>query len=85
LNSNQSIPIGAIVEISPKGFTLRVKVEKDNIFKNLPLLWPLLGPKVEGYLSSWETNSQFATLEGNVVAIRYCCFDEIHLVDQSKP
>jgi hypothetical protein len=29
-----SILIGAITEISPKGFTLRIKVEKENNFFN---------------------------------------------------
>jgi hypothetical protein len=32
--------IGAITEISPKGFTLGVECEKENNISNLPLLWP---------------------------------------------
>jgi len=31
------IPIGAITEITPKGFTLGVKAEKENIFLNLSI------------------------------------------------
>jgi hypothetical protein len=45
LNSNQSIPISAIIEISAKGFTLRVKVEIENVFLNLPFYGPCLAPR----------------------------------------
>jgi hypothetical protein len=37
LDSNQALPIGAIIEISPKGFTLGVKAENKNNFFNLSL------------------------------------------------
>jgi hypothetical protein len=30
-----SLPIGAKVEISPKGFTLRIKAEIENIYKSI--------------------------------------------------
>ncbi len=63
-----SIPIGAKVEISAKGFTrgfTQVEIEK-NLF-NLPhiinkcwTLWPCIGPKAEkkGYHPIWEANLQ---------------------------
>jgi hypothetical protein len=38
LNSKSSIPIGAKVEISPKGFTLRVTAEIEKIFSICPKL-----------------------------------------------
>jgi hypothetical protein len=38
-----SIPIGAITEISPKGSTIGVKVEKNKI--NLPFYGPNLAPR----------------------------------------
>ncbi len=44
-----SILIGVITKISSIGFTLGVKVEKENN------LWPCPGPKAEKrYLSTWE-------------------------------
>jgi hypothetical protein len=66
-SSNQSIPIGAKVEISIKGFTLGVKAEIYLFFKNLPQvtnkcssLWPCIWqPRLEkGYHPIWEANLQ---------------------------
>jgi hypothetical protein len=37
LNPNQSIPINAIINISPKDFTLGVKANIENNFFNLPI------------------------------------------------
>jgi len=52
LNPNQSIPIGAKVEISPQWF-YKAEIEKKKNF-NLPqvtskcsTLWPCIGPKAE--------------------------------------
>ncbi len=43
-----SIPIGAKIEISPKGFTLGVKAEIENFnLSQCWTLWPCIGPKVE--------------------------------------
>jgi hypothetical protein len=48
------ISIGAITEISPKGFTLGVKGWKRKQFLKSTTLWPWLCPKAEkGYLSTW--------------------------------
>jgi hypothetical protein len=56
-----SIPIGAKVEISPKGFTLGVKVEiekKNSICPKL-LYGLILAPRLKkGYHQIWEANSQ---------------------------
>ncbi len=58
-----SIPIGANVEICPKGFTLGVKAETQKNIFNLPqvtskcwTLWPCIDPK-------GETISQFPYLK----------------------
>jgi hypothetical protein len=61
-----SIPIGAKAEISPKGFTLRVKAELEKIFSicpklliNAELYGLVLAPRLEkGYHRIWETNVQ---------------------------
>jgi hypothetical protein len=54
-----SIPIGAIVEISLKGFILGDKVEKGNNFFNLPFYGPdFTSRQKKGYLSTWEANLQ---------------------------
>jgi hypothetical protein len=73
-----SIPIDAITEIRPKGFTLGVKTIKENnflIYHFMALTWPQ-GKK--RYLSTLEANFQ---LLSQCCAIKYCCFDEIHIVD----
>jgi len=54
-----SIPIGAIVEISLKGFTIGHKVEKGNNLFNLPFYGPdFTSRQKKGYLSTWEANLQ---------------------------
>ncbi len=62
-----SIPIGANVEISPKGFTLGVKAETQKNIFNLPqvtskcrTLWPCIDPKGEKneYHKIWEGKLQ---------------------------
>ncbi len=61
-----SIPIGAKVEISPKGFTLGVKAEREKNFsicprllKNAELYGLVLDPRLKkGYHQIWEVNSQ---------------------------
>jgi hypothetical protein len=61
-----SIPIGAKVEISPKGFTLGVKVERENYFSicpklliNAELYGLALAPSLEKrYHPIWEANLQ---------------------------
>jgi hypothetical protein len=69
LNPNQSIPIGAKVEISPQWF-YKAEIEKKKNF-NLPqvtskcsTLWPCIGPKAEKKkrITSWNLGSQFTTL-----------------------
>jgi hypothetical protein len=80
-----SIPIGAIVEISIKGFTLGDKVEKGNNFIfNLPFYGPNLTsrPKKRKPI---DLGGQFATLATNVAAIKKSCFDEICIVRSNKP
>jgi hypothetical protein len=60
LKSN--IPIGAKVEISPKGFTLRIKAEIEKIFSTCPKLLMnaelyglVLAPRLKkGYHRIWE-------------------------------
>ncbi len=58
-----SIPIGAKIEISPKGFTLGVKAEIEKIFSICPnaelygLYWPQ-GWKRDTIELIWETNLQ---------------------------
>jgi hypothetical protein len=69
-----SIPIGAKVEISPKGFTLGVKAGLERIFSicpklliNAELYGLVLAPSLEkGYHRIWAAN--FATLGTNVPA-----------------
>jgi hypothetical protein len=61
-----SIPIGAKVEISPKGFTLRVKPETEKSFSICPkllinagLYGLVLAPRLKkGYHQIWEANLQ---------------------------
>jgi len=61
-----SIPIGAKIEISPKGFALGVKVEiEKKTFQFAPstnkcwALWPWIGPRlIKGYHQIWEANLQ---------------------------
>jgi hypothetical protein len=69
-----SIPIGAKVEISPKGFTLGVKAELEKNLFNLPkvthnaeLYGLVLGPRLEKRIPS-NLGGQFATLGTNVSA-----------------
>ncbi len=61
-----SILIGAITEISPKGFTLGVKVEKENNFFNLLLYDPDLTLRQKKKKKKKPNNlgGQFATLWG---------------------
>jgi hypothetical protein len=68
-----SIPIGAKVEISPKGFQLGVKAEIEKIFSICPKLvinaefyGLLLATKAEKRIPS-NLRSQFATLGANVI------------------
>jgi hypothetical protein len=77
LELKSSIPIGAITEISPKGFTLVIKVEKENIFKNLIFYGPDFVSRQKKKIPI-NLGGQFATLGLNVVAIKYCHFDEIY-------
>jgi hypothetical protein len=63
-----NIPIGGITEINPKGFTLEIEVD----FLNLSLY-------VKN--NSYILGRSIATLEANVVVIKYCYFDEIHIVE----
>ncbi len=67
-----SIPIGAKVEISPKGFILGVKVKLEKIFSiflklliNAEFYGLVFGPKSEKRISS-NLGYQFATLGANV-------------------
>jgi hypothetical protein len=54
-----SIPIGAITETSPIGFTLVIKVEKENIFFNLVFYGPdFVSRQKKRYVSTWEANLQ---------------------------
>jgi hypothetical protein len=61
-----SIPIGAKVEISPKGFSLGVKAERGKNYsicprlqKNAELYGLVLDPRLKkGYHQIWEANSQ---------------------------
>jgi hypothetical protein len=70
-----SIPIGAKVEISPKGFTLGVKAQLEKIFSICPKLLInaelydlVLAPRLEkGYHGIWEANLK--TLGANVSAL----------------
>jgi hypothetical protein len=69
-----SIPIGAIVEISPKGFTLGAKPETEKNFSIFPkllinaeLYGLVFGPKAEKRIPS-NLGSQIATLGANVPA-----------------
>jgi hypothetical protein len=57
-----SIPIGAKVEIRPKGFTLGVKAEILKKLFNLPqvTLWPRIGPKAKKRIPS-NLGGRFAT------------------------
>jgi hypothetical protein len=74
-----SIPIGAITEISAKCFTIAVKVEK-TIINFMVLTWPQGTKKIPINLGG-----QIASLGANVVAIKYCCFNEIYFEDLNKP
>jgi hypothetical protein len=40
-----NIPIGVIIKVNFKGFTLWIKAENENIFFNLTLYGPDLAPK----------------------------------------
>ncbi len=61
-----SIPIGAKVEINPKGFTFKVKAEIEKIFSicpklliNAELCGLVLAPRLKkGYHQIWEANLQ---------------------------
>jgi hypothetical protein len=63
-NPNQVIPIGAKVEIGPKGFTLGVKAEIEKIFSicprlliNAELYGLILAPSLKKkYHQIWEPN-----------------------------
>jgi hypothetical protein len=79
LDSNPSIPIGAITEISPKGFTLGLKAERKSIFL-IYYFMTLNCPLKAGKRIPINLTGHFATLGANVVAINFCCFDEIHYV-----
>jgi len=73
-NPNQAFLLVQKVEISPNGFTLRVKGELEKIFLicpklliNAELYGLVLAPRLEkGYHQIWEAN--FATLGANVSA-----------------
>ncbi len=66
IQPKSSIPIGAKVEISPKGFTLGVKAEIEKIFSICPKLLinaeldgHVLAPRLKkGYHLIWEANLQ---------------------------
>jgi hypothetical protein len=64
-----SIPSGAKVEISRKGFTLGVKAEIEKNFSTYKCrtLWPCIGAKAEKRIAS-NLGGQFATLGANVPA-----------------
>jgi hypothetical protein len=57
-----SISIGSITEISPKGFTIGVKAENENILKILPLYGPDLSPRQKKDAYQLNLEGQFATL-----------------------
>jgi hypothetical protein len=46
----------------PKGFTIGVKAENENIFKNLPLYGPQLSPRHKKDAYQLNLEGQFATL-----------------------
>jgi hypothetical protein len=71
-----NIPISAIIEINFKGITLRVNFEKEKI--NLPFYGLNLAPRQK--TNTINLGSQFTRLGANIVIIKYCCFDEIHIV-----
>ncbi len=79
------ISIGAITEISPKGFTLGIMAENFNYF-NLPLYGLDLAPRQQQKkkepinLGGW-----FATFGANVATIKYYCLMKSTLSDESKP
>ncbi len=67
-----SIPIGAKVDISPKGFTRGVKAEIEKIFSicpklliNVELCGLVLAPRLKNKILS-NLGSQFASLGGRV-------------------
>jgi hypothetical protein len=73
-----SIPIGAITEISPKGFTLGVKAGNFIyllIYHLMALTWYQGIKRIP-----FNLGGQFATLKVNVATMKYCCFDEIHII-----
>jgi hypothetical protein len=80
-----SIPIGAITEISPKGFTIGVKAEKGSNFFNLPLYHPNLAPRQKK--GTFQVGGPICNPWGpNVAAIKYFCSNEIHIVGSNlKP
>ncbi len=76
LKSN--IPIGAITEISPKGFTIGVKVEKNKI-----KFMVLIDPKAQNrYLSTQEAN---CIPWGQCGCNKILLFDEIYFENLNKP
>jgi hypothetical protein len=80
-----SIPIGAIAEISPKGFTIGVKAEKKNNFFNPSLYRPNLAPRQKK--DTFQVGEPICNPWGpNVAAITYFCSNEIHIVGSNlKP
>ncbi len=70
-----NVPIGAITEINPKGFKLEIEVG----FEKSTTSWPWIDPKAKN--NSYKFGRSIATLEDNVVVIKYCYFDEIHIVE----
>ncbi len=76
-----SIPIGAITEISPKGSTIGVKVEKNKI--NLPFYGPNLAPRQKK--DTYKLRRPICNPWGQCGCNKYCCFDEIYFEDLNKP
>ncbi len=66
---NLNIPIGAFIDITPKGFILWVKAEKENnllIYHFIALTWPQGWKRIPINLGG-----QFVNLGANVTMIKY--------------
>jgi hypothetical protein len=75
--------VQSLTSINPKGLTLGVKAEKENIFCNLSLYGPNLAQEgIKRIIINIV--GQFAALEVNVVAIKCCGFDKIHIVRSNQ-
>jgi hypothetical protein len=68
--------VQSLKSISPKGFTLGVKAEKETIF----LIYHIMAWTWHKCIKRILINmgGQFATIGVNVAAIKYCCFYKIH-------